>query len=155
VWRFILEPSPHFDYMSPRSRASRISASYFLNDFGRILDFVDDEGRIYRVRSAEAGDRAVRLPPASRQRLDRRRRGARRPSRTGCRHDVQNTPAAGFDGGVGTARLADGWPTVAVQGTARRRQPAQRNGCRWRCVLGSRQPRKVNDTYGTTQATAC
>ena len=46
MWRFVLEPSPHFDYMSPSVKnILGYPPSYFLDDFGRILDVLDDEGR--------------------------------------------------------------------------------------------------------------
>jgi diguanylate cyclase (GGDEF)-like protein/PAS domain S-box-containing protein len=46
VWRFVIEPSPHFDYVSPSvENILGYPPSYFLDDFGRILDLLDDEGR--------------------------------------------------------------------------------------------------------------
>ena len=55
VWRFILEPSPHFDYMSPSvENILGYPPSYFLDDFGRILDVVDDEGRMAIQRALDA-----------------------------------------------------------------------------------------------------
>lgn len=45
VWRFSLEPSPHFDYMSPSVETlSGYPPAYFLEDFSRILDVLDDDG---------------------------------------------------------------------------------------------------------------
>ncbi|MEP7048264.1 MAG: sensor domain-containing diguanylate cyclase [Ilumatobacteraceae bacterium] len=54
VWRFSLEPTPHFEYMSP-SVESIIGypPSYFLEDFSRVLAILDDAGRT-------AIDRALR-----------------------------------------------------------------------------------------------
>ena len=46
VWRFVVEPTPHFDYMSPSvENILGYPASYFLADFSRILEMLDDEGR--------------------------------------------------------------------------------------------------------------
>ena len=43
VWHFVLEPEPHFDYMSPSvERILGYPVSYFLEDFGRMLDILDD-----------------------------------------------------------------------------------------------------------------
>ncbi|CAN5551203.1 hypothetical protein BH10ACT2_BH10ACT2_13550 [soil metagenome] len=42
VWRFSLVPAPHFDYMSPSvENISGYPASYFLEDFSRLLNVVD------------------------------------------------------------------------------------------------------------------
>jgi diguanylate cyclase (GGDEF)-like protein/PAS domain S-box-containing protein len=54
VWRFILEPSPHFDYISPSIKnILGYPPSYFLEDFSKILDILDDEGRIAVQRAIE------------------------------------------------------------------------------------------------------
>jgi len=46
VWRFIFEPTPHFDYISPSvENILGYPASYFLEDFTRMLDILDDDGR--------------------------------------------------------------------------------------------------------------
>ena len=46
VWRFVVEPVPHFDYMSPSvENILGYPPSYFLADFSRILEMLDDEGR--------------------------------------------------------------------------------------------------------------
>ena len=46
VWRFILGPSPHFDYLSPSvENILGYPPSYFLDDFGRTLEILDAEGR--------------------------------------------------------------------------------------------------------------
>ena len=56
VWRFVSEPSPHFDYMSPRSRTSSATRlRIFSVDFARMLDILDDAGR-----SASIGPSTVR-----------------------------------------------------------------------------------------------
>lgn len=58
VWRFVAEPFPHFDYMSPAvENILGYPPSYFLEDFNRMLDIVDDAGRA-------AIDRAFRGEPA-------------------------------------------------------------------------------------------
>lgn len=46
VWRFMIEPTPHFDYVSPSvENILGYPPSYFLEDFARILELLDDEGR--------------------------------------------------------------------------------------------------------------
>jgi diguanylate cyclase (GGDEF)-like protein/PAS domain S-box-containing protein len=46
VWRFIFEPTPHFDYISPSvENILGYPPSYFLEDFTRMLDILDDDGR--------------------------------------------------------------------------------------------------------------
>jgi diguanylate cyclase (GGDEF)-like protein/PAS domain S-box-containing protein len=43
VWRFIIQPTPHFDYMSPSvENILGYPPSYFLEDFGRMLEILDD-----------------------------------------------------------------------------------------------------------------
>ena len=46
VWRFVFEPTPHFDYISPSvENILGFPPSYFLEDFTRMLDILDDNGR--------------------------------------------------------------------------------------------------------------
>jgi diguanylate cyclase (GGDEF)-like protein/PAS domain S-box-containing protein len=46
VWRFLREPSPHFDYMSPSVETILgYPPSYFLDDFSRMLDIIGDDDR--------------------------------------------------------------------------------------------------------------
>jgi diguanylate cyclase (GGDEF)-like protein/PAS domain S-box-containing protein len=46
VWRFIFEPTPHFDYISPSvENILGYPPSYFLEDFTRMLQILDDDGR--------------------------------------------------------------------------------------------------------------
>ena len=46
VWRFVLDPYPHFDYMSPSvEKIIGYPPSVFIEDFTRFLDLLDDEGR--------------------------------------------------------------------------------------------------------------
>lgn len=46
VWRFVTEPDPHFDYMSPSvEKILGYPASLFLDDLTRFLDILDEEGR--------------------------------------------------------------------------------------------------------------
>ena len=46
VWRFIFEPTPHFDYISPSvENILGYPPSYFLEDFTRMLEILDDDGR--------------------------------------------------------------------------------------------------------------
>jgi diguanylate cyclase (GGDEF)-like protein/PAS domain S-box-containing protein len=52
VWRFFTDPYPHFDYMSPSvENLLGYPASYFLHDFNRLLDILDDAGREIITRS--------------------------------------------------------------------------------------------------------
>ena len=47
VWRFSTDPSPHFDYMSPSvDKILGYPASYFLEDFSRMMGVLDEEGRV-------------------------------------------------------------------------------------------------------------
>jgi diguanylate cyclase (GGDEF)-like protein/PAS domain S-box-containing protein len=46
MWRFVLEPHPHFDYMSPSIESILgYPPSFFLNDFSQFLDIISDEDR--------------------------------------------------------------------------------------------------------------
>lgn len=46
VFRFLIEPTPHFDYLSPSVEAlTGFPASIFLEDFGRFVDTLDEESR--------------------------------------------------------------------------------------------------------------
>ena len=46
VWRFVMEPYPHFDYMSPSvENILGYPPSMFLGDLTHFLDILDDEGR--------------------------------------------------------------------------------------------------------------
>lgn len=46
VWRFFTDPYPHFDYLSPSiENLIGYPATIFLDDFTRLLDILDDEGR--------------------------------------------------------------------------------------------------------------
>ena len=59
VWRLIIEPSPHFDYMSPSVESILgFPPAYFLHDFTRMLDILDDEGRSAIAR-ALGGERTL------------------------------------------------------------------------------------------------
>ncbi|MEQ1873610.1 MAG: diguanylate cyclase [Ilumatobacteraceae bacterium] len=52
VWRFSLEPVPHFDYMSPSVESiSGYPPSYFLDDFSRIMHVLDEEGTALIARA--------------------------------------------------------------------------------------------------------
>jgi diguanylate cyclase (GGDEF)-like protein len=52
VWRFIFEPVPHFDYISPSvENILGYPPSYFLEDFTRMLEILDDDGRAAIERS--------------------------------------------------------------------------------------------------------
>ncbi|MEY2581459.1 MAG: hypothetical protein QOE09_1308 [Ilumatobacteraceae bacterium] len=54
VWRFALEPSPHFEYVSPSvENILGYPPSYFLEDFSRMLDVLDDGGRTAVVRALQ------------------------------------------------------------------------------------------------------
>ncbi len=46
VWRFVTDPHPHFDYMSPSvEKILGYPASIFLDDLARFLDILDDGGK--------------------------------------------------------------------------------------------------------------
>lgn len=56
VWHFVAEPRPHFDYMSPSvENILGYPASYFLEDFNRMLDILDDAGRTAINRALHGG----------------------------------------------------------------------------------------------------
>jgi diguanylate cyclase (GGDEF)-like protein/PAS domain S-box-containing protein len=46
MWRFILQPRPHFDYMSPSvQNVLGYSPSFFIEDFTRFLEIISDDDR--------------------------------------------------------------------------------------------------------------
>jgi diguanylate cyclase (GGDEF)-like protein/PAS domain S-box-containing protein len=46
VWRFVLEPCPHIDYMSPSVESILgYPRSFFLDDFSQFLSILDDDGK--------------------------------------------------------------------------------------------------------------
>ena len=46
MWRFILQPHPHFDYMSPSvENVLGYPPSFFLEDFSRFLEILSDDDR--------------------------------------------------------------------------------------------------------------
>ncbi len=52
VWRFVLDPTPHFDYMSPAvEHIIGYPPSVFLEDFTQFIDLLDDEGRAWMERA--------------------------------------------------------------------------------------------------------
>ena len=54
VWRFNTEPSPHFDYISPSiENILGYPPSYFLEDFTRMLDIIDESGRAAIARAID------------------------------------------------------------------------------------------------------
>ncbi len=58
VWRFILEPEPHFDYMSPSVESVLgYPPSFFLEDFWRMVEIVEDADAkaIERALNRESG----------------------------------------------------------------------------------------------------
>lgn len=60
VWRFLREPSPHFDYMSPSvENILGYPPSYFLDDFTRMLDIVSDDDDRTAITNALQEDRAL------------------------------------------------------------------------------------------------
>ena len=59
VWRFILEPTPHFDYMSPSVEGILgYPPSYFLGDFARMLDILDESSSTAVLRAIR-GERVL------------------------------------------------------------------------------------------------
>lgn len=60
VWRFTIEPTPHFDYMSPSVQSILgYPPSYFLDDFGRMLDILD-ESSTTAIARALSGERVLK-----------------------------------------------------------------------------------------------
>jgi diguanylate cyclase (GGDEF)-like protein/PAS domain S-box-containing protein len=56
VWHVVAEPAPHFDYISPSiENILGYPPSYFLEDFSRILDILDEAGRAV-IERAFAGE---------------------------------------------------------------------------------------------------
>ena len=56
VWRITMEPVPHFEYMSPSvENILGYPPSYFLDDFARVLELLDDAGRSAVDRSLHDG----------------------------------------------------------------------------------------------------
>jgi PAS domain-containing protein len=52
VWRLLLEPEPHFDYISPSmEKLTGRPPSYFLQDFSKFFDTLDDDGRALLERA--------------------------------------------------------------------------------------------------------
>jgi diguanylate cyclase (GGDEF)-like protein/PAS domain S-box-containing protein len=59
VWRFVIEPHPHFDYVSPSvERILGYPPSFFVEDATRFLDVLDDEGRRL-IGGAIAGEKTL------------------------------------------------------------------------------------------------
>ncbi len=59
VWHFALAPTPHFDYMSPSvENILGYPPSYFLEDFSRMLEILDDEGAT-AIQRALNGERVL------------------------------------------------------------------------------------------------
>lgn len=59
VWHFTLDPTPHFDYMSPSvERILGYSPSYFLDDFSRMLSILDDASTT-AIQRAINGERVL------------------------------------------------------------------------------------------------
>ncbi len=59
VWRFLLTPVPHFDYMSPSvENILGYPPSYFLENFGHMLAIIDDPG-VKEIERALGGESAL------------------------------------------------------------------------------------------------
>jgi diguanylate cyclase (GGDEF)-like protein/PAS domain S-box-containing protein len=59
VWHIVAEPTPRFDYMSPSVESILgYPPSYFLDDFNRVLDILDDNGR-QAIELALRGERSL------------------------------------------------------------------------------------------------
>lgn len=59
VWRFVIDPTPHFDYLSPSiEKVLGYPPSYFLEDFSRMLDILDVDGRT-AIQRALRGERIL------------------------------------------------------------------------------------------------
>jgi diguanylate cyclase (GGDEF)-like protein/PAS domain S-box-containing protein len=54
VWRFVTDPYPHFDYISPSvEKILGYPPSFFLDDPTRFLDILDDDGRRFIARALD------------------------------------------------------------------------------------------------------
>ncbi|MCU1400671.1 MAG: diguanylate cyclase/phosphodiesterase with and sensor(s) [Acidimicrobiales bacterium] len=52
VWRFVMDPTPHFDYISPSiEKILGYPPAIFLEDFSRFLDILDADGRRFVSRA--------------------------------------------------------------------------------------------------------
>jgi diguanylate cyclase (GGDEF)-like protein/PAS domain S-box-containing protein len=59
VWRFVADPTPHFDYLSPSiDTVLGYPPGYFLEDFSRMLDILDVDGRA-AIERALRGERVL------------------------------------------------------------------------------------------------
>ena len=72
VWRLVTQPVPRFDYVSPSvERITGYPPEYFLGEFSRLLDVVDEAGRRAVARSLDENetldtfDMRVRRPDGS------------------------------------------------------------------------------------------
>jgi diguanylate cyclase (GGDEF)-like protein/PAS domain S-box-containing protein len=55
VWRFIIEPHPHFDYISPSvENILGYPPSYFIEDFSRMVEVLDGESRVAIDRALDS-----------------------------------------------------------------------------------------------------
>jgi diguanylate cyclase (GGDEF)-like protein/PAS domain S-box-containing protein len=54
IWRYFSYPYPHFDYISPAvEKILGYPPSFFLDDFSRLLDIVDDDGKMLITRAMD------------------------------------------------------------------------------------------------------
>jgi diguanylate cyclase (GGDEF)-like protein/PAS domain S-box-containing protein len=54
IWRYFAKPYPHLDYISPAvDKILGHPASFFLEDFNRVLDIVDPDGKAMIIRAME------------------------------------------------------------------------------------------------------
>ena len=54
IWRYFTDPHPHFDYISPAvDKILGHPASFFLEDFNRVLNIVDADGKALIVRAMD------------------------------------------------------------------------------------------------------
>lgn len=91
VWRFIFEPAPHFDYVSPSvERILGYPPEFFVEEFTRLLDIIDGDGR----EAILAGIRGEPMP----DRIDFRFRHANGSTVIG---EMQIAPIRGGFQGVG------------------------------------------------------
>ena len=61
VWRFFSDPYPHFDYLSPSIESILgYPAKLFLDDFSKLVDILDDEGKRTIQRALEGEPMALR-----------------------------------------------------------------------------------------------
>jgi PAS domain S-box-containing protein len=152
VWRFVIDPHPHFDYMSPSiENILGYPPSDFLDDLGRFDDILDDGGRALVSRALHGG----RVP----ERYDLRFRRADGSivvgethtnsvlgGRAGCQPRCHRaTPAAREPGGARAPRSAHRLGQPASARRAARSEPGTHTAQRHAARGGVPRPRRLEN----------